>query len=113
MLYNKFARCISILDGFIFADRLIVSVIVVVPNAKPELPPRIFASIPAEEIVAVSAGRESAMVAAKDVFPARILTDLTAPWILFRFAFLVVEVVVVTVDLQSLLELCQLLLARA
>ena len=112
MLYNKFARRFLILDGLVFADRLVVSVIVVVPSAKPESP-KIFASTPAEEIVTISAGRESAMFAAKDVYPGRILTDLTAPWILFRFASLVVEVVVVTVDLQSLLELCQLLLARA
>lgn len=110
--YIKFARRILILDGFVSADRLVVSVIVVVPSAQPE-PPRIFASIPAEEIVAISAGRESAMFAAKDEYPGRILTDLTAPWILFRFTSLVVEVVVITVDLQSLLELCQLLLARA
>ena len=62
--------------------------------------------------MAISAGCESAIVAAKDVLPARIFTDLTVPWIFFSLVF-VQEIVVVTVDPQPLLKFCQLLLARA
>ena len=61
--------------------------------------------------MAFSAGRERAIDAAKDVVPTAILADLTTPWNLLGVG-LVAEIVVVTVDLQSLLELCQLLLAR-
>ena len=57
-------------------------------------------------VVALPAGRESAIVAAKDVDPAMVLTDLTMPWIRLSFVSLVFKVVVVTVDLQSLPELC-------
>lgn len=91
---------------------LIVSVVTVMPITKREHLPRGFATIPAEEIVAISAGSEPATDATKDIFPSTVFTDPTAPWIRHD-SFLVEEVVVVTVDLQSLLELCQLLLARA
>ena len=77
-----------------------------------ELLPRIFASIPAEKIVAISAGGEPAINAAKDVFPPRVLTDPTTSRIAFGM-FFVEEIIVVTVDLQFLLELRQLFLARA
>lgn len=96
------------LDGFVFADRLLillVSVIVVVSVPKDELLPRISTPIPAVGIVAISAGCESAMVAAKDVNPTLIPTDLTVPWIHSRSS-LVAEVIVVTVDPQSLPKLC-------
>ena len=104
-MWRILARCGSTLAG-----KLIICI--VVPSVKVKLLKRIFASIPAEDIVAISAGRESTTVAAKDVYPALIFTDLTVLWIHFRFASLVVEVVVVAVDLQFLLKLCLLLLAR-
>lgn len=63
--------------------------------------------------MAIPAGCESASIAAKDVFPATIFTNPTVPWIRLSLAALVVEVVVVTAALQSLPELCQLLLGRA
>ena len=83
---------ILFLDGTIIADRLVVGITIAVPHAK--------MSIPAVEIVAFSAGGESAVTAAEDEFPTLILTDFTVPW---QFAS---EVVVVAVDLQFLLELC-------
>lgn len=108
-----FTTPFSVLDAFVTADRLIISVIVVVAVTKPGLFPRILTPIPTEEIMAVSAGRKAAMVAAKDVLPARVFTDLTVPRTRCRLVPFVTEIVMVTIDLQSLLELCQLLLARA
>ena len=90
-------------DGYIIADRLVVGIIIVVTPAKLEQFPRIFPSIPAVEIVAFSAGGEWAIVAAEDVFPTSILTDLTMPWN-FPRSLHPDEVVVIAVDLQSLLQ---------
>ena len=105
---------VSALGGFILGGRLVVStiislIVVVLPDRGVK---RTFSSVRAEEIVAVPACRESATVASKDVLPALILTDLTVSWIVASLASFIQEVVVITVDLQSLLELCQLLLAR-
>ena len=96
---------ILVVDGSIIADRLVVGIALVVPNAKLEWLPRIFPSVPAVEIVAFSAGGESAIIAAEDVFPTSILTDFTVPWHFAR-SLHPDEVVVVAVDLQSLLKLC-------
>lgn len=112
LLFDLFTSPILVLDRVVFTDRPIVNLIVMISDARYELVSRIFASIPAEEVVAVSAGRESAIVAAKDILPATVLTDLTVPWACIRFVSHVIEVVVVTIDPQSLLEFCQLLLAR-
>lgn len=59
------------------------------------------------------AGRESAAVAAVDIFPAFIFTNLAVSRIPWGLASLVEVAVVVAVDLQSLPNLCQLLLVRA
>ena len=97
------------LGGFILAGRRaempLVTIIVIVSPAEPEFLPRIFASIPAEVIVARSAGREPASVAAKDVLPTVILADCAAPRVLSSLV-LIVEVVMITVNLQPLLKLC-------
>ena len=93
----------------ILTDRLIISVIVSIIVS---IIVRVLAFDTAEEVVAFAAGRKVAIVAAKDEHPATIFTDLAAAWIPFTFASLIVEVVVVTADLQSLLELCHLLLMR-
>lgn len=93
---------INLIVGIIIG--IIVGIIVVVPLAQHEVP-GVLASSPAEEIMAVSAGREPAIVAAKDVLPTTILADLTASRI-SSSSGLVLEIVVVAVDLQSLLELC-------
>lgn len=92
-----------LIDGSIIADRLVVGSTIVVPKTKLDLLPWIFPSMPAVEIVAFSAGGESAIIAAEDVFPTSILTDLTMPWIFLR-SLHPDEVVVIAVDLQSLLE---------
>ena len=100
------------LDRLVFADlpiitdKLVVTLIVVL------FLPRSLASIPAEESVAISAGRKTAALAPEDVLPARILTNSAVTRILFRSHF-VEEVIVVAIRSQSLLELCQLLSARA
>ena len=91
---------------------MIVVFIVVVPHTKHNFP-GVLASSPAVEVVALSAGRESATATAKDVLPAEILTYITVSRVLSTFPIFVSEVVVVTIDLQSLPELCQLLLPRA
>ena len=65
--------------------------------------PRTFTPIPAVEIVAFSAGGESAIIAAENVFPPSILTDLTMPWN-FPRSLGPGKVVVIAVDLQPLLE---------
>lgn len=74
---------------------LIVSVSVVVPRT--DLP-KGCASIPAMEIVTISAGRKSASVAAKDELPAPIFTDLAALWISSSVTF-IAEIVVIALDL--------------
>ena len=93
----------------ILTDRLIISVIVSIIVS---IIVRVLAFDLAEEVVTFAARRKVAIIAAKDEHPAKIFTDLAVPWIPFTFASLVVEVVVVTADLQSLLELCHLLLIR-
>lgn len=80
---------------------------------KNETPPRIFVSSPAAEVVTISARGKPAIAAAENIFPAIVLADLAVAWILPSLAALVSKVVMVTVDPQSLLQLCQLLLASA
>ena len=92
-----------LVDGSTITDRLLVGSTIVVSKTKLVQLPRTFPSSPAVEIVAFSAGGESAIIAAEDVFPTSILTDLTMPWI-FPISLLPDEVVVIAVDLQSLLE---------
>ena len=100
-----------LVDGYIIAERLLVGITIVVTPAKLGQFPRIFPSFPAVEIVAFSAGSERAIVAAEDIFPTSILTDLTMPWN-FPRSLHPDEVVVIAVDLQSLLQFGQLLLTR-
>ena len=95
LLLDLLVRRVLVLDGFVSAERLIFSV-VIISHAIAVLP-RTFVSIPPKEIVAISASRKSATVTAEDVLPARISTYPTTPWIFVR-SFFVVEVVVVTVD---------------
>ena len=64
-------------------------------------------------IVTPIAGREPASATAIDVYPASVFADLTNPWIRLTLTSLVVEVVVITIDPQSLPELGYLLSARA
>ena len=87
-----------VLSGFVVTHKLIVTIIIAVKVG-------LIASMPAEEIVAPSTGRELAAITAKDVLPTAILTELTASRS-HRESFLISEIVVITVDLQSLLELC-------
>ena len=91
------------LDGAIIADRLVVGITIVVPNAIVKQVPRIFPPTPAVEIVAFAAGGETAIIAAENVVPTSILTDLTMPWIFLRFLH-PDEVVMIAVDLQPLLQ---------
>ena len=93
----------------ILTDRLIISVIISIIVS---IVVRVLAFDLAEKVMTLPACRKVAIVAAKDEHPAMIFTDLAAPWIPFTFASLIVEVVVVTANLQSLLELCHLLLIR-
>ena len=92
-------------DGSIMADRLVVGITIVVPNAKLERPPRIFPFVPSAKIVTCSASGESAIVATEDVYPTLILTYFTVSRSSGRCPN-PAEVVVVAVDLQDLLKLC-------
>lgn len=104
------------LVGIILTDNGIISVIVSIvaamPSTKDKVLLRIIASIPVEETMAFPARGESATDAAKDVLPGTILTDFTVTRVPSALASLIVVVVVVPADLQSLLELCHLLLVR-
>ena len=91
-----------VLSGFVVTHKLIVTIIIAV---KVGLIVGLITSMPAEEIVAPSTGRELATITAKDVLPPAILTELTASRS-HRRSVLISEIVVITVDLQSLLELC-------
>ena len=92
-----------LVDGSVIADRFVVGISIAVTSAESEQFPRVFPSTPAVKIVAFSAGRELAIIAAEDIFPTSILTDLTMPWN-FPRSLHPSEVVVIAVDLQSLLE---------
>lgn len=120
-----FVRRILALGGFVRAERpiisliavitigLIVDIIIVVRPAKVKVRPRIVVSVPAMEIMAPFAGRESTAIAAVDILPALIFTKLTVSWIPSGLTSLVEVVIVIAVDLQSLSNLCELLLVRA
>ena len=95
---SYFARRVLVLGGLVLAGRLLVSLPVI--------------SVPAVGIVTPIAGCESASATAIDVYPAFIFADLTVPWIRLTLTSLVVEVVVITIDPQSLPELGYLLPAR-
>ena len=82
-----------------------------VPPVKANIGQWIATFIPSMDIVTAIAGGKIATIAAEDVNPFLVFTDLTVSWIAISFGN-VNEVVVVTADPQSLLELCQLLLAR-
>lgn len=99
-------RCLGLV-GIILTDNGIISVIVSIVAAMPSTKDEVL-----EKTMAFPARGESATDAAKDVLPATILTDFTVIWVPSALASLIVEVAVVTADLQSLLELCHLLLVR-